>query len=86
MPMEEVIAAPEEWLLRRCLHRPDGLRLQLAAEDPDQKEMEAEQSVWGASVWRDTIDAAKNIGYPVRESGKYGSHPSHDGFNDESDP
>jgi hypothetical protein len=31
------------------------------------------------------LDATKNIGYVVREMGKYGSHPSHDGFNDESE-
>jgi hypothetical protein len=86
MPTDEVIAVPEEWLLHRCSHRPDGLRLQLVVEHHDEKEMAAERSVWGVSVWRDSIDATKNIGFPARESGKYGSHPSHDAFNDESDP
>jgi hypothetical protein len=32
------------------------------------------------------MDATKDIGFPVREHGKYGSHPSHDGFDDESEP
>lgn len=32
------------------------------------------------------IDATKNIGYPVREQGRYGSHPTHDDFGDESEP
>lgn len=30
------------------------------------------------------LDASKNIGYPCREDGSYGSHASHDGFDDES--
>jgi hypothetical protein len=36
--------------------------------------------------WRNNLDATKNYGYPARESGRYGSHPSHDGFDDESKP
>ena len=86
MPTEELLTVPEERLLHRCPHRPDGLRLQLVPEHHDEKEVAAEQSVWGVSVWRDSIDATKNIGYSGRESGKYGSHPSHDAFHDESNP
>ncbi len=37
-------------------------------------------------AWSNNLDATKNIGYPVRESGRYGSHPSHDAFDDESEP
>jgi hypothetical protein len=37
-----------------------------------------------APDWWNNLDATKGIGYPVRESGRYGSHPSHDGFDDES--
>ncbi len=36
--------------------------------------------------WRNNLDATKDYGYPARESGRYGSHPSHDGFDDESKP
>lgn len=32
------------------------------------------------------MDATKNIGYPTREQGRYGSHPAHDAFDDESKP
>jgi hypothetical protein len=32
------------------------------------------------------LDATRNMGYPAREGGRYGSHPSHDGFDDESEP
>jgi hypothetical protein len=31
------------------------------------------------------LDATKNMGYPAREEGRYGSHASYDGFDDESD-
>jgi hypothetical protein len=36
--------------------------------------------------WRNNLDSTKNYGYPARETGRYGSHPSHDGFDDESKP
>lgn len=36
--------------------------------------------------WKNNLDATKNCGYPAREEGKYGSYPSHDGFDDESEP
>jgi hypothetical protein len=32
------------------------------------------------------MDATKDIGYPVREYGPYGSHAIHDSFDDESGP
>jgi len=28
--------------------------------------------------WRNNLDATKYYGYPAREAGRYGSHPSHD--------
>src|SRR5262249_38627583 len=37
-------------------------------------------------AWWDNLDATKNYGYPVREDGRYGSYPSHHGFDDESKP
>jgi hypothetical protein len=36
--------------------------------------------------WKNNLDATKNCGYPAREEGRYGSYPSHDGFDDESEP
>jgi len=30
------------------------------------------------------LDATKDMCYPAREQGKYGTHASHDGFDDES--
>jgi hypothetical protein len=32
------------------------------------------------------LDRTRNYGFPCRESGRFGSHPSHDGFDDESNP
>jgi hypothetical protein len=32
------------------------------------------------------LDATKLYAHPYREQGRYGSHPSHDGFDDESTP
>jgi hypothetical protein len=32
------------------------------------------------------MDKTRNYGYPSREDGRYGSHPSHDAFDDESKP
>jgi len=34
----------------------------------------------------ENLDATKGIGYPARDDGRYGSYPSHDGFDDESEP
>ncbi len=39
-----------------------------------------------APEWWNNLDATKGIGYPAREEGRYGSYPSHDGFDDESEP
>jgi hypothetical protein len=40
----------------------------------------------GRPEWTNNLDATKNCGYPAREEGRYGSYPSHDGFDDESKP
>ena len=39
-----------------------------------------------AEEMTDRRDASLGIGYPVRERGRYGSFPGHDGFDDESGP
>jgi uncharacterized C2H2 Zn-finger protein len=41
---------------------------------------------WGEVNSRDTLDHTKGYAHPCRESGKYGSHSMHDGFDDESGP
>jgi hypothetical protein len=51
---------------------PSALDERLAAIQNDRKER--------------LLDHSKDIGFPCRESGRYGSYPSHDGFDDESKP
>lgn len=34
---------------------------------------------------QENMDATKDIGYPCREDGRYGSYSSHDGYDDESE-
>jgi hypothetical protein len=60
----------------------DDSRDNAAPESARQKgKIEVERPAW----W-DNLDATKNCGYPAREEGRYGSYPSHDGFDDESKP
>jgi hypothetical protein len=54
-------------------------------EDISEAAAEEGPEVVDSPGW-DTLDATKNIGYPARESGRYGSYPAHDGFDDESEP
>jgi hypothetical protein len=35
---------------------------------------------------QDPLDASRNMGYLAREGPRYGSHPIHDGYDDESQP
>jgi hypothetical protein len=53
------------------------------SEEPAEYESEVEVE---QHSWSDNLDATKNRGYPAREEGRYGSYPSHDGFDDESEP
>jgi len=43
-------------------------------------------STWAELNSRDRLDHTKGYAHPCRESGKYGSHSMHDGFDDESGP
>lgn len=85
----EVVLIPEHWLDAACVHGRLGLRFELdeAAGSASQLEASARESDedLGTQHPDRAMDATRNIGYPVREHGPYGSHPMHDGFNDESD-
>jgi hypothetical protein len=71
-----------------------GFELTLEEPKLDEVELEGdresmrwkEEDEIEAPAWRNNLDATKGIGYPVRETGRYGSHPSHDGFDDEAEP
>jgi len=56
--------------------QPDG---KAAAMDQWRKRLEAEQS-----PFQPNLDATKPYAHAYREHGRFGSHPSHDGFDDES--
>lgn len=85
----DVVIIPKHWLSTVCPHGRSGLRFALAESDgrelsPDAERMQCDKVKFVASDSR--FDASKNIGYPVREHGPYGSHPMHDDFDDESGP
>ena len=84
-----VVIIPKHWLNTICPHGRSGLRFELAIADTDALSREAERAKSGEVELEATdsrIDATKDIGYPHRERGRYGSHPMHDPFNDESGP
>jgi hypothetical protein len=79
----------QKHMSKRCASRPNKhaarpkqLPASVAPESMRYKgAVEAERPAW----WNN-LDATKNYGFPVREAGRYGSHPSHDAFDDESGP
>ena len=85
----EVVLIPEHWLNTLCPHGRSGLKFvleetasdRLLEAEPDQSDEDVEMQAPDSRM-----DATKDIGYPVREHGPYGSHPMHDPFNDESGP
>jgi hypothetical protein len=89
---EESFLIPERWRFHKCSHRKDGFLLHFDPETlATEKVIEDEISLRskGAEEFEapeDNLDATKGIGYPARERSKYGSHPVHDGFDDESEP
>lgn len=84
----EIVLIPRHWLDTPCPHGRPGLKFDLVEVDLEQSwDLESEGSGEVEFEANDpTIDATKNIGYPVREHGPYGSHPMHDDFDDESGP
>jgi len=83
----KVVLIPRNWLARPCPHGRLGLKF---VEQRDQSSSEPESSSARTQSGEpdfeyNSMDATKNIGYPVREHGPYGSHPVRDDFDDESD-
>jgi hypothetical protein len=60
-------------------------KAQDSTEDCSRDSVWHEHEVEVERLW-DNLDATKDCGYPAREEGRYGSYPSHDGFDDESKP
>ena len=97
LPTERVILAPPHWRNRRCPHLENGLDLsylgpgprprnsEVGDEEASERWKETEEEI-EEPTWWNNLDASKDIGYPCREEGRYGSYPSYDGFGDESNP
>lgn len=88
LPTNECAEVPESWLTHKCPHQENGLVIELESQPPGPEESQRwkNQEEIENPQWRHNLDATKGIGYPVREQGRYGSHPAHDGFDDESEP
>jgi len=88
-PLEgEVVLIPLRWLTRVCSHGRSGLTFEAitdAAETVLESRREKNDEI-ELEPFDTRMDATKNIGFPIREHGPYGSHPMHDDFDDESDP
>ena len=92
LPIGEVILVPERWAAHKCGHQENGFVLEFSkaphlSQNPSAQSLrwKNEEEVESPSWWNN-LDATKNRGFPARETGRYGSHPSHDGFDDESEP
>jgi hypothetical protein len=88
----EVVLIPRTWLTHSCPHGRLGLKfLELEEDDRPSGSSELSHDSDKAEPSGEpdreysSMDATKNIGYPVREHGPYGSHPVRDDFDDESD-
>jgi hypothetical protein len=88
-PLEgKIVLISRHWLNNTCPHGRSGLVFEaIVNADPPSSESRRAKSGEVEFESIDTrIDATRNIGYPIRENGPYGSHPMHDDFDDESDP
>jgi hypothetical protein len=82
-----IVEIPEHWLNATCHHDRTGLKFELVVDDTVALAREAERTNSDdveVELIQPGMDATKDIGYPVREHGPYGSHPAHDDFDDES--
>ena len=84
-----IVLIPKHWLNESCPHGRSGIKFQPDEKEPDPLSAQTEESDFGDvdfGITDSKMDATKNIGYPIRERGPYGSHPGHDDFDDESGP
>lgn len=87
----EYAVLPQSWIGARCPHQDGGLVLEAVFEPDEGDEVAFEDAadsadmVEGPDGWFN-MDATKNIGYPAREFGRYGSHSAHDRYDGDSEP
>jgi hypothetical protein len=80
---------PDYWVNRICPHGRKGLRFELQTDDTGVLQRESQRAKSDEielEVPDSRMDVTKDIGYPVREHGPYGSHSMQDDFDDESSP
>jgi hypothetical protein len=82
----EIVMIPKHWLNAACPHGRSGLKFELAVTPVSRKAERAKSLEGEVEATGPRIDATKDIGFPVREHGPFGSHPMHDDFDDESGP
>jgi hypothetical protein len=75
----EIVIIPKNWLSRICPHGCAGLKFEPQVFDSSTVGIE-NPDVDRPKRFDSRMDATKNIGYPAREHGPYGSHPMHDDF------
>lgn len=85
MPQGERTLIPERWIGRECPHGRNGLTFEIIPQSTEPLVVEDENIHLAGDSPQPSLDATKGIGYAARETGRYGSHPSHDGFHGDSD-
>jgi hypothetical protein len=80
----EVVLIPEHWLNHVCGHGHLGIKFERLRDETDAPVNPKSVKSGTVDSFDTRMDATKDIGYPVREHGTYGTHPMHDDFNDES--
>jgi hypothetical protein len=84
-----IVEIPRHWFDKTCPHGRSGFKFQLLGPEFETTKGGEEDVNSGEVEFgiRDSkMDATRDIGYPARERGPYGSHPGHDDFDDESGP
>lgn len=75
-----------DWHQARCVGLAKGKTRPLPEDEDDEDIENYEDHDEDWLPWEKNIDATRLYAHSYREEGKYGSHPGHDGFDDESEP
>jgi hypothetical protein len=90
MPTEWTFAVPASWKDHQCSHGRRGLVLTVSQNEIDLDVLSDRDKAFDADMaepdWWSNLDATKGQGYYYREEGRFGSHPSRDRFDGDSEP
>ena len=89
-PESEIIFIPEDWAQRTCPHGKQGITMRFGLtpnEVADTEHMIGDDAydIEAPDGWLN-MSAHNGIGYSAREQGRYGSYPTHDRFDGDSEP